>query len=201
MDNALQPPGGAGDTRRDARATAQTAARGLPGRPLTAQQTGIGTAARYDMKRCRRLIDGLAIATRAPRGHAGPTFARVGSFLVSVTSTATCRYSRERPSDPTRSTTGTADTLARWPLACECGNSRDRCRCLLRRQLILRCRGFEILQLQLELVERPDAALGALTRTFALVLGDGNLSAGGTFHWSAQVFMRWRRISKADRVE
>ena len=68
--------------------------------------------------------------------------------------------------------------LARWPLPGEGGHLGGPGGRALCRQLVLGRRGFELFELQLELVEQPGTALGALAEPLAPELLDLQLQMG-----------------------
>ena len=159
------------------------------------QQAGTGPAAGHDVERRRRLADALAVPAGELLAHrldhlplARNDLQRLGDVLAQLRQAraATAGAGRRPGNDDPLARQMLGERLARRALAGEGRNLGGPGRRTLGGELILGGRGFQLLELQLELVEQPGAALGALAEAIApelldlqLEMGDQRLVVGG----------------------
>ena len=151
------------------------------------QQAGAGPAAGHDVVRRRRLADVLAVAARELLAHrldhlplAGNDLQRLGDVLSELRQAraATAGAGRRPGNDHPLARQMFGERLACRALAGEGRDGRGPRHRVLGGQLILGRRGFEFLELQLELVKQPGAALGTLAEAIAVELLDPQLEVG-----------------------
>ena len=148
------------------------------------QQAGPGPAAGHDVVRGRRLADVLAVAARELLAHrldhlplAGHDLQCLGDVLpqsgkaCAAAAGAGGRAGNDHPL--ARQMFG--ERLARRALAGKGRDGRGPGDSLFGGQFVLGRRGFQLFQLQLELVEQTGAALGALAEAIAVELLDPQL--------------------------
>ena len=148
------------------------------------QQAGPRPASGHHMERRRRLADALAVAARELLAHrldylplAGDDLQGLGDVLAELRQAcaATAGAGRRAGNDDALARQMLGEWLARRALAGEGRDGRGPRHRLLGGQIILGGRGFEFLELQLQLIEQAGAALGALAEAVAPQLLDVQL--------------------------
>ncbi len=148
------------------------------------QQAGPRPASGHDVERRRRLLDGLAVAARELLAHMLDHFPLAGNDLQSLgdvlaqlrqACATTAGAGRWAGHDQPLARQVFGEGLARRTPACEGRHRGGPGRGLLGRQLVFGRRSFQLLELQLELVEQAGAAFGALAEAVAPQLLDVQL--------------------------
>jgi len=151
------------------------------------QQAGASPASGDHMEWRRRLGDGLAVAARELLAHslddlplAGHDLQCLGDVLSELRQAraATAGAGRRPGNDHPLARQMFGERLARGALAGEGRDAGGLGHRLLCGEIIFGGRGFQLLELQLELVKQPGAALGTLAEAIAVELLDPQLEVG-----------------------